>query len=343
MKYLVALILGVASLVVVAPAEAQTTIPTEDFYCIGTRDNGPWITNLLLFNHVRTHGDCTVDFGPLDRNPSGANRAAIEVTSQRTLDLTDSTVTLRPGQVGFDDTRRADIIRERLPLPAGITIKGGVVDGLAADQTGNGFDGISLEGCAFCAIDGVTIQNIRGLDTAGGPTESFAGTFLDCRGACVVKNSTVTATEARHAAATSSSFAVNGGKGVTIANITTEKVAGRGFGCWRTQNLIIRDSLSNQTVQHGIGLEECRGVTITNTWSVNGGNGGLQIRDTSGVRASGMVLSGNARYALGLREITPGTCVDNVVSGDAWAGSEGYIRTFNDAMCEVDVSGLVLH
>lgn len=337
---LAALVVGAATLVVAAPAASQT-LPTRDFTCNAAWDNGPWITNMLLTTNVRTHGFCFVDWGPYDRNPTGVFRAGVEVTNNRTLDLSDGMILLRGGQAPTTTTQTHDLVTNRDRDARGIRIVGGFVDGQASYQSGNGFDGIALSNCQDCVVDGVTVQNIRGLDTGGGGTESFALTFDSCQSNCVAQYSKVTATGTQ-GADTSSGFAANSSTGVTFVHDNASKVDGRGFAIWNSSDIEIRESISDGTLAHAIGLEDTHGVVMSNTWGANSRvQGGLQLKNVTGLRASGMVLAGNATYALGLNGTFQGACWDDVISGTAYAGSQGWIKSFNYG-CAINTSGLVL-
>lgn len=326
------------------PSSPASAVPTTTLDCGTVAQDQTVITNLLETSNVTVNGWCLVDWVAPQDNLGAQRKVGIEVPDFRTLTI-NGAVILNANQrtVG---TKLADIITNRNQTdPVGILINGtGVVEGQAKTHgpvdDGTGFDGIQLRNCVYCSVEGVTVRNIRGVN-ASGATESLGITFDNCRGACAVRSAWVTANEDQQDF-TSSGIGVNNGVGVTVANSNATNLGGRGFAAWRTDNLLIDGGTSQDNTNHGYGLEESTDPTIRNVWSVNNGQGGIQIRDTSGARISGVVLRYNDQHALGLRSTGAYPCVDDVVSGEAWAGdlTGVYVRTYNDFGCQADTTAL---
>lgn len=336
---LVALIFGF-----LAPSASAADVPTTTLDCGTVAQDQTVITNLLETSNVVVNGWCLVDWVAPQDNLGAQRKVGIEVPDFRTLTINGAVIL--NGNQRTVGTKLADIIANRNQSnPVGILINGtGVVDGLAnthgpADD-GTGFDGIQLRNCAFCTVEGVTVKNIRGVN-ASGDSESLGITFDNCRGACIVRNAYVTANEDQQNF-TSSGIGINHGGGVTLTNSRASNVGGRGFALWRTTQITVEGGSSVDNTDHGYGLEDSTNVTVRNVWSVNNGQGGIQIRDTSGSRISSVVLRYNDQHALGLRSTGAYPCVDNVVSGEAWAGdlTGVYVRTYNDFGCQADTTAL---
>jgi hypothetical protein len=311
----------------VSPAEAQVSVDTYTHNCSNVPGNdAPWITTLLETHNVVLTSWCLIDWIVPKDNPGAIRRVGIEIPNNRTLTIAaGAAVILEAGQT-TSGTKLADIIDTRdQNAPHDIQVNGAgsnsIIEGQANTHgpldDGTGFDGIQFNNCTNCTVSSMTIRNIRGKD-ASGTNESFGIAFDGCVSGCTATNVRVEST-AGQKDYTSSGIAVNRGKNVVLTGNQLVGLGGRGTGGWYTTGLIIDGGYADSNSNHGIGLENSTGTIIRNgTWSVNNSVNGLQIRSTSGTRATGMVFAGNGVASVGLRRV-PGesVCTDNSVSGSS--------------------------
>lgn len=341
--------------------------------CVTGANNGSLIQNALndpATTKVHLTGICTLDWRV--RTGDTRYRVGFQIPNNHTVMLSGGVV-LRPNQQDIIDPRPTlpngdpnpnynksstlfgDMISNLDPQAEGIQllagpVDGGIVDGQAASQPGNGFDGIHIFNCQNCLIEGIVGRNIRGLDTAGGATESGVMVYQNCRGDCVMRDVEATSSSPEHRMWTSSGIGANGGTGVDIIDSRATQIEGRGIAVWKTHDLYIENGFVHQVDAHSYGFEYSNSVQIHGAWASASKRGGLVIHDTSGLVADGLVLNPQSGspvnvYTITLRNETgdPLPCAYNSLAGDAWVGNLGDYEEHDDALCQVNDDNLAWH
>jgi hypothetical protein len=292
-----------------------------DLRCVDGGDNAAAIERALDGGNVRIHGFCGVDWSPLERDRRYWKGVA--VPDDRNLQIAaDAVLYLRPGQAvipadpdGSPSTEYADIIVNRAPRANRVAITGtGVIDGMAGDQRGgNGYDGIQLHHATDSTVWGPTIRNIRGVDSAGGPTESFALQFLDSVARNSVVDVKVSTSGAAHRAVSSSGIATNLGTDVTIIGSHVSGLQGRCFTSWWTNGVTRRNNVGDNCDAAAFGNEYGRGGRDEGNWYANSGHG-IDLLAETAFRATGMVIAGNRGHAVRFN----GGCRDIALAGEVF-------------------------
>jgi hypothetical protein len=351
----IALVLGVLAACEPTPAGYQRV------ECVQGANNGPAIQAALdntANSQVHLAGVCTLAWRV--RTGDARYRVGFQIPNNHTV-LISGAVVLLPGQPacldpndGLPSGSYCDIISNAPGPVTGIVLRGstnvgGIVDGLSGDQPGNGFDGIHIFNCTNCLIEDLTARNIRGLDTAGGRTETGAIVYQNCQGNCVMRRVHATSSSTHHRDWTSSGLGANSSTGVDIIDSKATEIRGRGIAVWNAHDLYIEDGFVHNVDAHSYGFEYSNTVTIDGAWGSGSNRGALVIHDTSGVVATGLILNPQrAAKTITLRNEVenPLPCGYNSLSGEAWAGTAGPIagryETHGDDGCQV-VDNLVWH